>query len=446
MQYNFENYSSIDDNRLADLGLGLLSGNELSKKKTQQRILSLDLQNYHFLKKIDECGRRYPCNSKHCTSCSNPQYSSYHRRLVNGHVFGSPTFQVHRYGCYQKPRSYREQQALSMSAPFHGLPVKDIHSTTIMLGITAGDVGLYEWLSYGRAVFKQLDSDLNQLGIHYYRLEVDMKYAGDIRYDFPDDELRPDIPEFAQNDLVAVAHLHGFSYIPDHSADEVREVLKTKFKGKNRVCVRTALGEELDKNGNIKKGLQGYAEYSCMNKTKPSELGLRKKQDTDDTIEFNKHGFEHIDEFFRARDAAKAVLILEELETCLKGKQRVIRIGTTRNSKRFQHPKRKPKRNCYYTNTSSSDVSLISPVVNDVINQGGVDDYDEIDDVTNLVVVDDHHVNDTGSHCYVHIHYCNIPPICNSTAVDYPQTPYYHGKNLGLFAKQLGKPADLRPP
>lgn len=255
----------------AAINRDLVHGTETIKKAAQLSVLrdhyeeTGDQSVGKILNTLAQCGNPFRCNSRHCPKCSNPRTSRSKRRKAEALKTNLGSVAVTTTDA--KSNEYRVRGGQRMVAVFEDVPLCMCHCMTVNLGLVPVEGDLDTEQKRYRKRLRKVLGKLTFGAIARGKFDIVLKYADDLAFDLPDDDLpngitNADLP----HTRFAMLHIHFIVFDPWLSRREVRQLFADEFPGASRICARQTRKHVELANGTIVGGAQGYLEYASMEK------------------------------------------------------------------------------------------------------------------------------------------------------------------------------------
>lgn len=245
----------------------LVSGDLTVQKRTMVDILAEHPDTRHVVDRVKRCSRRFPCNSKYCSICSNPQKRLDNRTVGSGRISDRKSANLTKVKSRGCALNYQVRSAQDKVFPFAGLPLACLHVITANLRVVAMDDRLDTIASLLRKrIYKFLRKKFSN-SIVRGRFDIAVKWANELNCTFPID----DLPSWCHgihlpHKRVAMFHLHAVQFDSYRTRAAVSDLWREEFPGRNRICNRKPKPEKIQPDGRITHGIQGAFEYACLEK------------------------------------------------------------------------------------------------------------------------------------------------------------------------------------
>lgn len=245
----------------------LNNGRLCDRKLAMLDILAETPEYWPIVHKVLACSPKRPCNNRWCPVCSDPKLRGRKARFTDDpnddprvcNVAGTRT------GC--RSSNYQVRGGQRMAEPFRGLPTFMLHPSTINLCLVGTDSDLAVLVRKFRKRLKRVFRSFSAGAIIRGMFDLKLKYADELTFDVPDDELPLEWRNGKLPHLrVGMLHVHFVVFDPLLTRQRIRGLLRMAFPGNNRVCVRSPREEIVHDDGTVTQGAQGYLEYASLEK------------------------------------------------------------------------------------------------------------------------------------------------------------------------------------
>lgn len=238
---------------------------------------------YPTIRKVSKCNKKHPCNNKWCHVCSNPKKRSGQRRIEPERRL------VHR-ACNRVDTkqgvlssNYQVRGGQRMVDPFVGIPLILLHPITINIALISLEGNLHEEAAYHRKRLNKVLKEISPDGWARGKFDIALKWVDELGFEISSEDMPTELKDgdFPHR-RYAMFHAHFVAFDPYLSKKQWVESLHNAYGGKKRVCVRRSYEDIVKPNGTVVRGVQGYLEYSSLEKVEVS-FG---EESTDAVVEF----------------------------------------------------------------------------------------------------------------------------------------------------------------
>lgn len=243
------------------------AGRLCDQKIAMLEILAEKPEHCSTVSKVMNCGDPYPCNSKWCPICSDPQLRKDGWRYSD--QLKHTKYKCNAVGTKRGMRSgnYVVNAGQRMAEPFDGLPLSLLHAVTVNLTLIPEGGSLETAVIDYRNRLKSTLKNLNPEAIVRGKFDFVLKYADDLNFSIPQCDLPSDLNvDNLPHHLHGMFHAHFVVFDPNLTTSQITEIFKDAFPGNKRVCVRKPKKDVRQPNGTVTQGIQGYLEYASLEK------------------------------------------------------------------------------------------------------------------------------------------------------------------------------------